>query len=189
MTRIAIVTVGHEPELRQVADAVAHGASSAGADVRTTHADGSTPSAAERLLAPATWADAIALGSSLRGRDTAAFLRLFEDRAAAVWRSGRTTVRLGTVFTSLTKASSEAVEAVDRLVGVLYRHDVIVIPPGYGESLAFAWLDDRPGVTPGPGGEALDVATVASLERQGRRLSRLTTAMLTADARLEALQL
>jgi hypothetical protein len=187
--RIVILTIGNEARLRQLTDAIAEGASAAGAQVRTTHVDASTPAAPEQLLAPATWADAIALGSSLSGCQTVAFLASMEDLWTVFWRRGRITARLGTVFTSLPKASSEAVQAVDALVGLLYRHDVIAIPPGVGAGLALPGFDDRPGVTFAPGGDALDSATVASLKRQGRRLTRRAMAMRADDARLEALQL
>ena len=118
-TKIAVIYYSATGSVHQLAEAVAAGAASAGAEVRLrqvaelapaeaiaqnpawqTHHDATKDTVETASLDDLAWADGFAFGTPTRFGNPAAQLKQFLDTTGGLWVEGRLTDKAGSSFTS-----------------------------------------------------------------------------------------
>jgi NAD(P)H dehydrogenase (quinone) len=201
-TRIAVIFYSATGNVRAMAEAVAHGAGLAGAEVRLREVRelseemfisqrqrwgrhrSLVPLLAEAELEDLDWADGIAFGSPTRFGNLAAQLKVFLDQAGELWEQGRLANKAATVFTSSQTAHGGQEATILALANTLYHWGAIIVPLGYtvrdvnsggGNPYGASFTSGR-SVT-GP-----DEATLLVARAQGVRLTQVAGALAAARA-------
>ncbi|MFB6569127.1 flavodoxin family protein [Streptomyces noursei] len=179
-TRIAVL---HHPDCastRILADALAHGARSAQAEVRlrplappgTAH----TPTGA-RAATPAdvAWADAVAFGAPVRAGLVAPLLSQFLAACEPLCTTGELAAKTVTAFVTTSHPHSGSETALLALYDVLHHWGAVLVPPGYTDPAVAAAGGNPYGTAHSTaGGSRPADATVKAAAFQGQRLARLT---------------
>jgi NAD(P)H dehydrogenase (quinone) len=202
MANIAVIYYSSTGHVHKLAEAVARGAESAGADVRVRrvaelapeevirsqdawneHHQATKDTVPEATHADLEWADGYAFGTPTRYGLPAAQLKQFLDATGPLWAAGKLANKVATSFTSSMNAHGGQESTILALNNVLYHWGTIIVPPGYTDPLLFASGGNPYGtslVTGQQGHEQLPAEIVAAAEYQGRRLAeygaRLTAA-------------
>lgn len=193
MTKITIVYYSSTGNVHQLAEALAEGARSEGAEVRLrraaelapasvidanpawrAHAD-ATASVPVATAADLEWSDGYAFGSPSRFGNVASQLKQFIDTLGGTWASGGLADRAATTFTSAQNAHGGQELVSFSLFAVLSHFGAIIVPPGYTDESIFPAGGNPYGVSVTSGAEA-DSATEADLAAaryQGARLARV----------------
>ena len=189
--KVAVFYYSSTGTVHALAEAVAEGAISAGAEVRLRraaelappeaidqnpqwrqHLD-ATSSVPVAQLDDLTWADAYAFGTPTRFGTPAAQLKQFIDQTGGLWRDGVLADKPVTAFTSAYNRHGGSEATILALGNVFYHWGALIVPPGYTDPLLFASGGNPYGTSfisgPGdkPGGEIL-----AAADYQGRRLAQ-----------------
>ena len=156
MTRVAIVYYSSTGTNRAIAEEVAEGARSAGAEVRVLKVAETAPDAAIdanpawRAFVDATkddpqpthddlqWADAIVFGSPTRYGNVAAQLKAFMDTTGPLWGQGLLADKVYSGFTSAQNAHGGQEATLLALYNTIYHFGGIIVPPGYTDPSIFA---------------------------------------------------
>lgn len=196
--RIAVIYYSATGNLFRLASAICDGASEQGAHVRLRKvrelAAEETIAANPRWVAhreavadvpEATvddldWADGFALGSPTRFGLPAAPLKQFLDQSGGLWAQRKLEDKVGTAFTSSSTGHGGLEVTILAINTVLYHWGAIVLPLGY--------TDDAVKVTGNPYGSSWvsrkgsppDDDALATARHQGRRLARITEAIVAA---------
>ena len=133
--------------MHALAQAVAEGAASAGAEVRLRRVAELAPdshrpepavaSARRRHARPRgpvedlEWADAFAFGTPTRFGAPAAQLKQFIDQAGGLWREGGLADKPVTAFTSAYNRHGGSEATILSLANVFYHWGALIVPPGY----------------------------------------------------------
>jgi NAD(P)H dehydrogenase (quinone) len=194
-TRIAVVYYSATGNLFMLANAIAEGAASEGADVRLRKV---RELAAEEVIAAnprwvahreATanipeasnddleWADGFAFGSPTRFGLPAAPLKFFLDQTGGLWMRKVLLDKVGTAFTSSSTSHGGLEATILAINTVLYHWGSIVMPLGYsdatvdetGNPYGASWVSRKRSVP--------DDAALATARWQGRRLARVSAAV------------
>lgn len=191
MVNIAVIYYSSTGNVHRLAEAIAEGASEAGATVRLrrvaelappeaidsnpawrAHADAYAhiPEATHEDL---EWAEAYAFGTPTRYGNVSAQLKQFLDTTASLWAAGALADKAVTAFTSAINTHGGNESTLLALYNTMYHWGAIVVPTGYTDK-AFTEAGGNPYGTAHPSGSGLpgDPA-VASARAQGRRLSRI----------------
>jgi NAD(P)H dehydrogenase (quinone) len=177
---VAVIYYSATGTVRALAEAVADGATSAGADVRLRSVEKPETSVGEEgttaELDDLAWADAFAFGTPTRFGTPAAPLKHFIDRSVDLWRDGRLADKPVTAFTSAHNRHGGSEATILSLGNVFYHWGALIVPPGYTDPAVYA-AGGNPYGTSTTGGGADDAALDAA-RYQGRRLTLITTRLL-----------
>ncbi|MDL4816788.1 NAD(P)H:quinone oxidoreductase [Actinomadura opuntiae] len=197
--KVAVVYYSATGTVHALAQAVAEGAASAGAEVRLRRVAELAPEAAidqnpqwrEHADAAATiaqatvedlaWADAFAFGTPTRFGAPAAQLKQFIDQAGGLWREGALADKPVTAFTSAYNRHGGSEATILSLGNVFYHWGALIIPPGFTDPAVYAAGGNPYGVSAvtGPTGDDLKNAALDAARYQGQRLARITIRLLT----------
>jgi NAD(P)H dehydrogenase (quinone) len=189
--RVAVIYYSATGNVHQLAQAVAKGAQSRGAEVRLrraaelapdtaidanpawrAHVDATKDSVAEATLEDLEWATAYAFGTPTRFGNPSAQLKQFIDSAGAQWQAGVFHNKPVTSFTSAMNRHGGQESTLLALNNVFYHWGCIIVPPGYTDPLLFAAGGNPYGTSwPSGGGEGPDQATLDAANYQGRHLA------------------
>jgi len=199
--KVAVVYYSATGTVHALAQAVAEGAASAGAEVRLRrvaelapdsaidqnplwrrHVDATT-SIAEAALEDLAWADAFAFGTPTRFGTPAAQLKQFIDQAGGLWREGRLADKPATAFTSAFNRHGGSEATILSLANVFYHWGALIVPPGFTDPVVHAAGGNPYGTSfvTGPAGEGPDAAALEAARYQGRRLAEFTIRLGTQD--------
>ncbi|WP_433444871.1 NAD(P)H:quinone oxidoreductase [Nonomuraea sp. CA-141351] len=197
--KVAVIYYSATGNVHSLAQAVAEGAASAGAEVRLRrvaelapdsaiaqnplwrrHADAaaSIPQASVEDLA---WADAFAFGTPTRFGAPAAQLKQFIDQAGGLWQEGRLADKPVTAFTSAFNRHGGSEATILSLGNVFYHWGSLIVPPGFTDPVVYAAGGNPYGtslVTSAPTGEDTGAAALEAARYQGRRLAQITIRLL-----------
>lgn len=199
--KVAVVYYSATGTVHALAQAVAEGAASTGAEVRLRrvaelapdsaidqnplwrrHVDATT-SIAEAALEDLAWADAFAFGTPTRFGTPAAQLKQFIDQAGGLWREGRLADKPATAFTSAFNRHGGSEATILSLANVFYHWGALIVPPGFTDPVVHAAGGNPYGTSfvTGPAGEGPDAAALEAARYQGRRLAEFTIRLGTQD--------
>ena len=188
--KVAVIYYSATGTVHALAQAVADGAASAGANVRLRpvtelapddavdqnprwrrHAD-ATASITRATVEDLAWADAFAFGTPTRFGTPAAPLKQFIDQAGGLWREGKLADKPATAFTSAFNRHGGSEATILSLGNVFYHWGALIIPPGYTDASVYA-AGGNPYGTSSTGGSP-DAAVLEAARYQGQRLARYT---------------
>jgi NAD(P)H dehydrogenase (quinone) len=207
MARIAVIYYSATGNVHALANAVAEGAESAGAEVRVRQVEeiaseqlisqnqhwgrhrAAVRDRPEATLADLEWADGVAFGTPTRFGNVAAQLKQFMDQAGDLWQEGKLADKLATSFTSSQTTHGGQESTLLALNNTFYHWGMVVVPLGYTVHEVFASGGNPYGAsytsgTQLPGHLPEDTLKVA--HAQGARLARFAAviAPALADGRL-----
>jgi NAD(P)H dehydrogenase (quinone) len=187
--KVAVIYYSATGNVHALAEAIAEGAASTGAEVRLRRVPELAPDAAIdanpawRAHVEATphievatpddlvWADAYALGSPTRYGNIAAQLKQFIDTTGGVWAAGRLQDKAATAFTSAGNPHGGNESTLLALYNTFYHWGAFIIPPGYTDPSIHAARGNPYGIAH-PGAEgAPSAATLTAARYQGSRLA------------------
>jgi NAD(P)H dehydrogenase (quinone) len=189
-----------------LAQAVAEGAASTGAEVRLRrvaelapesaiaqnprwrqHAEAAT-SIAQSSVEDLVWADAFAFGTPSRFGAPAAQLKQFIDQTGALWREGKLADKPVTAFTSAFNRHGGSEATILSLGNVFYHWGALIVPPGFTDP-AVSTAGGNPYGTSfvtGPTGDGPDATALDAARYQGRRLAQITIRLLAGSRAINA---
>jgi len=198
--KVAVIYYSATGSVHALAQAVADGAASAGAQVRLRrvaelapdsaidqnplwrrHAD-ATASLATASVDDLAWADAFAFGTPTRFGAPAAQLKQFIDQAGGLWQEGGLADKPVTTFTSAYNRHGGSEATILSLANVFYHWGALIVPPGFTDQAVYAAGGNPYGTSlvTGPGGDGSETAALESASYQGRRLAEITLRLLGA---------
>lgn len=193
--RLAVIYYSATGNVHDLAQAVAEGGTSRGADVRLrraaelapdstidhnpvwrAHVDATKDDVPEATLEDLEWATAYAFGTPTRFGNVAAPLKHFIDRTGGLWQAGVFHSKPVTSFTSAMNRHGGQESTILSLNNVFYHWGCIIVPPGYTDPLLFA-SGGNPYGTSWPSGsdEGPDQVTLEAARYQGRHLVDIAT--------------
>ncbi|MFE1522266.1 NAD(P)H:quinone oxidoreductase [[Kitasatospora] papulosa] len=192
--RLAVVYYSATGNVHALAQAVADGGASRGADVRLrrvadpapeeainsnpswrAHVDATKNSVPEATLEDLEWATAYALGTPTRYGNVAAPLKHFIDLTGRLWQAGVFHNKPATSFTSAMNRHGGQESTLLSLNNVFYHWGCIIVPPGYTDPLLFAAGGNPYGTSwPSGGGEGPSEDTLKAAYYQGQHLVDIT---------------
>ena len=206
---VLVVYYSATGSVHRLAEAVADGATAAGADVRlrrvaelappeaiasneqwARHRQDTDPLVEVATLADLEWADGYAFGTPTRYGAPAAQLKQFIDSASALWHEGKLADKPVTAFVSSAEQHGGQESTILSLANVFYHWGSVIIPLGYTDDIVYA-AGGNPYGTSWPAGfpSAMPAETTLSCARyQGARLVRFAAALAPARTSLAAAQ-
>jgi NAD(P)H dehydrogenase (quinone) len=191
MARVAVIYYSSTGSVHGLAEALAKGASDAGAEVRVRRvAELAPPEAIDsnpawRAHADATagipeathddlrWADAYAFGTPTRYGNVSAQLKQFLDTTAPLWAAGELADKPATAFTSAINRHGGNESTLLALYNTMHHWGAIVVAPGYTHD-SFSRAGGNPYGTAHPSGDgAPGEPALAAAFHQGQRLVRV----------------
>lgn len=199
--KVAVVFYSATGTVHTLAQAVAEGAASAGAEVRLRrvaelapdsaidqnpqwrrHIDATT-SVAQASVGDLAWADAFAFGTPTRFGAPAAQLKHFIDQTGGLWQEGKLADKPVTAFTSAFNRHGGNEATILSLANVFYHWGALIVPPGFTDPVVSAAGGNPYGASfvTGPAGDGPDSAAVEAARYQGRRLARTALRLAAGD--------
>jgi NAD(P)H dehydrogenase (quinone) len=201
--KVAVIYYSATGTVHALAQAVAEGAASAGADVRLRrvaelapdsaiaenpqwrrHAD-ATASITQAAVEDLAWADAYAFGTPTRFGTPAAQLKQFIDQAGGLWRDGVLADKPVTAFTSAYNRHGGTESTILSLGNVFYHWGSLIVPPGYTDPVVYAAGGNPYGASyatsSSTNGDGPDEAALDAARHQGRRLAQITIRLLSGS--------
>ncbi|MFI6761199.1 NAD(P)H:quinone oxidoreductase [Micromonospora sp. NPDC050417] len=195
--KLAVIYYSSTGTVHQLAEAVAAGASAAGADVRllrvaelaprevvASSQPWATHAAATEHIALATpedvfWADAVVFGSPTRFGNVASQLKQFLDTLGGLWMQGLLADKVYSGFTATSQLHGGQESTLLALYNAVYHFGGIVVPPGFTDPIKF--VDGNPygtaHVSGGQGEIPVDDTARAAGTYQGKRVANVTRAL------------
>lgn len=205
--RVLVVYYSSTGSVHRLAEAVAGGAVSAGAEVRLrrvaelapAEAIASNPAWARHheevasgievaTLDDLDWADGYAFGTPTRYGAPAAQLKQFIDSAGSLWHEGKLADKPVTTFVSSAEQHGGQESTILSLHNVFYHWGSIIIPLGYTDDVVYA-AGGNPYGTSWPAGfpsTMPDEVTLACARYQGARLASFAALLAPADTAFAA---
>ncbi|WP_433463040.1 NAD(P)H:quinone oxidoreductase [Spirillospora sp. CA-128828] len=192
--KVAVIYYSATGAVHALAQAVAEGAVSAGAEVRLRRVAELAPDSAidenplwrrhtdaaaelaQASVEDLAWADALAFGTPTRFGAPAAQLKQFIDQAGGLWRDGGLTDKPVTAFTSAYNRHGGSEATILSLANVFYHWGALIVPPGYTDPVVYAAGGNPYGTS--STGEGPDAAVLEAARYQGRRLAEITIRLL-----------
>lgn len=196
--KVAVIYYSATGTVHALAQAVAEGAASAGAEIRLRrtaelapdsaiddnplwrrHAD-ATAEVPEASVEDLAWADGLAFGTPTRFGAPAAQLKQFIDQTTGLWREGGLADKPVTAFTSAFNRHGGNEATILSLANVFYHWGALIVPPGYTDPVVYTAGGNPYGTSAvtGPTGGAPDAAALDAARHQGRRLARIAIQLL-----------
>lgn len=184
--KVAVIYYSATGTVHSLAQAVAKGAASAGAEVRLRRVAelapaGQDPSAgtiAEASVEDLAWADAFAFGTPTRFGGPAAELKRFIDQAAGLWREGKLADKPVTAFTSAHNRHGGGEATILSLANVFYHWGSLIVPTGYTSPAVYAAGGNPYGTSMTGAVDGADAVTLEAARYQGRRLAGVAIRLL-----------
>lgn len=197
--KVAVIYYSATGSVHRLAQAVADGAGSTGAQVRLRrvaelapdsaidanpawreHLDTTRDSVVEAALADLEWANAYAFGTPTRYGNVTAQLKQFLDTTGGLWLAGKLANKPVTSFTSAINPHGGLESTILSLNNVFYHWGCVIVPPGYTDPLLYAAGGNPYGTAWASGmqGSKPDDVTVAAAEYQGRRLGEIAAKLV-----------
>jgi NAD(P)H dehydrogenase (quinone) len=204
MTKIAVIYYSATGNVHALAQAVAEGASQAGAEVRLRRVAELAPAQAIdanpawRAHADASadvevatnddvrWADGLAFGSPTRFGNVSAQLKQFLDTTGPLWAAGELADKVATGFTSASNRHGGNESTVLALYNTLHHWGAIVVAPGYTDQSIYEAGGNPYGTAHASGGGAPGSEILAAARYQGRRLTAITASIADRVERVAA---
>jgi NAD(P)H dehydrogenase (quinone) len=199
--RIAVVYYSATGNVHAIAEALAKGATGAGAEVRLRRVEETAPDhvvdrnpdwQAHRdatadipvaTLDDLTWADGYALGTPTRYGNVAAQLKQFIDRTGGIWEAGHLADKSFTGFTSTAEVHGGQESTLLALYHVAHHWGSIIVPTGYVDyDLIHAAGGNPYGLSTVAGPDGPPEEVLAAATHQGARLARITAALAAVPA-------
>ena len=196
--RIAVIFYSATGNVAALAESLAEGARSEGAETRVRPVVERAPREAiegnrrwkawvdenpydtDASLDDLEWADGLALGSPTRFGNAAEQLKAFLDTSGGLWAQGRLAEKVGTSFTSASTSHGGLESTILSMNNVLYHWGSLVMPLGYAADASLMTSGNPYGASyvarsssESPGEEPLGAARV-----QGARLARIAARLL-----------
>ncbi|MFB4285750.1 MULTISPECIES: NAD(P)H:quinone oxidoreductase [unclassified Nonomuraea] len=196
--KVSVIYYSATGSVHALAQAVAEGAASAGAEVRLRrvaelapdsaidqnpqwrrHTDATT-SIAQASIEDLAWADAFAFGTPTRFGAPAAQLKHFIDQTGGLWQEGKLADKPVTAFTSAFNRHGGSEATILSLGNVFYHWGALIVPPGFTDPAVYAAGGNPYGTShvTGPTGEGPDTAVLEAARYQGQRLAQITIRLL-----------
>jgi NAD(P)H dehydrogenase (quinone) len=192
-TNILVAYYSSTGNVHQIAQAVAAGAESTGAEVRLRRAPELAPPEAvasnpawkahlDEVDVPDVtpddfvWAEGYALGTPTRYGTPSAQLKQVIDSLGPQWQQGQLANKAATAFVSASNAHGGNESTILTLNNVFSHFGAVIVPPGYTDPLLFEAGGNPYGVSNASGGKsstATDAELIAA-RYQGRRLAEVT---------------
>ena len=199
--KVAVIYYSATGNVHALAQAVAEGAASAGADVRLRRVAELAPESAidqnpqwrqhvrattsitQAQVDDLAWADAFAFGTPTRFGAPAAQLKQFIDQTGGLWQEGRLADKPVTAFTSSFNRHGGSEATLLSLGNVFYHWGALIVPPGYTDPTVYGAGGNPYGTSfvTGPTGDGPDAAVLEAARYQGRRLAEITTRLLAGS--------
>ncbi|MEV0724648.1 NAD(P)H:quinone oxidoreductase [Micromonospora purpureochromogenes] len=195
-TKVAVIYYSSTGNVHALAQAVAEGATKAGAEVRLRRVPELAPDAAidsnpawrAHLTATADvevathddlrWADAYAFGTPTRYGNVSAQLKQFLDGTGQLWAAGELSGKAATAFTSAGNMQGGNESTLLALYNTMYHWGCLIVPPGYTDPSIYA-AHGNPYGTGHAGGSGLPGEQVlAAANYQGHRLATVSARLL-----------
>ena len=191
MTNVAIIYYSSTGTNHATAQAVAEGASGAGAEVRVRLVAETAPEAAiagnpawkafvERsadepraALADLEWADAIVFGTPTRFGNVASQFKSFLDGAGGLWFQGKLANKVYAGFTSAQNPHGGQESTLLALYNSIYHFGGYIVTPGYTDPAVFAAGGNPYGVSVTANGGGPGEADLAHARVLGRRVAEV----------------
>lgn len=157
MPKVLIVFYSRTGNITHLAETIADGARSAGAEVRLARTDDLAPEVvingnaawkasrdaqrakyAEAQISDLEWADAIIFGSPTRYGNMAAELKLFIDKTAGLWAQGKLVNKVGSAFTSTATIHGGNESTLITMLNPMIHLGMIIVTPGYADPSVFS---------------------------------------------------
>ncbi|QKV93089.1 NAD(P)H:quinone oxidoreductase [Streptomyces sp. NA02950] len=202
-TRVLVAYYSATGSVYRLAEAVAEGAESAGAEVRLRRVAELAPAEAvvsnpawaqhradtDSVVNAATlddleWADGYAFGTPTRYGAPAAQLKQFIDSAGSLWQEGKLADKPVTAFVSSAEQHGGQESTILSLNNVFYHWGAVIVPLGYTDDIVYA-AGGNPYGTSWPAGfpsTPPDETTLNCARFQGARLARFSTLLVSARA-------
>lgn len=199
--KVAVIFYSATGTVHALAEALADGADSVGAEVRLRrvaelapegaidqnplwrqHVDAVAGSVSKASLDDLVWADAYAFGTPTRFGAPSAQLKQFIDQTGGLWRDGTLADKPVTAFTSAFNRHGGNEATILSLGNVFYHWGSLIVPPGFTDPAVSAAGGNPYGASSfgspeaGPAREALDAARY-----QGRRLTEIAQRLSAGD--------
>src|SRR3954452_11975787 len=178
--KVAVIYDSATGTVHAPAQAVAEGATSAGAEVRLRRVAELAPSSAidekplwrrhtdattaitQATVEDLAWADAFAFGTPSRFGTPAAQLKQFIDQAGGLWQEGKLADKPVTAFTSAFNRHGGSEATILSLSNVFYHGGALIVPPGFTDPAVYAAGGNPYGTsfTTGPTGAGPDAAAL-----------------------------
>jgi NAD(P)H dehydrogenase (quinone) len=199
-THIAVIYYSATGNTHSLAQAIAEGATTAGAEVRlrtvkelappeaiasndawAQHIQKTSSQSVEATLEDLEWADGVAFGSPTRFGLPSSQLKQFIDSTGPLWSQGKLIDKPMTAFTGASTQHGGHETTIASLFNVFVSWGAVIVPLGYtspevfttGNAYGSSWTS---GGQQGPDEVTLDVA-----RQQGARLCRLATKLGAVD--------
>jgi NAD(P)H dehydrogenase (quinone) len=195
MPNVAVIYYSATGNVHALAEALAEGAATEGADVRLrrvaelapAEAIDSNPAWRKHIDATASvqvatlddirWAEALAFGSPTRFGNVSAQLKRFLDITGPLWAAGELADRAATGFTSAGNPHGGQESTLLALYNTLHHWGAVVVAPGYTDESVTA-AGGNPYGTSHAAREGLpNDAELAAARYQGRRLTKVAAAL------------
>lgn len=199
--KIAVVYYSSSGTNHALAQALAEGASEAGADVRVrrvpelapraaiesnpawqAYVDEIAPNVPEATLDDLRWADAYAFGTPTRFGTPAPQLLQFISTTGGLWQEGVFVDKPVTSFTSAMNAHGGQESTILALSNVFYHWGSLIVPTGFTDDAVYAGGGNPYGTSHGTGMPAVGPTdgVLAAIRHQGRRLAGITKRLQSA---------
>lgn len=206
--KIAVIYYSATGSVHALAEAVADGAASSGAEVRLRRVAELAPATAidanprwrahldtiaaripEASLDDLEWAEGYAFGTPSRFGAPAAQLKQFLDSTGRLWMDGVLSNKPVTSFTSAMNRHGGQEATLLSLNNVFYHWGSILVPPGYTDPVLYGAGGNPYGTSheSGRAGTLPSEPLLAAAHYQGRRLADLTTALIAGGIPTAAL--
>lgn len=199
--KIAVVYYSATGTVHALAEAVAEGAISAGAEVRLRRVVELAPDSAidqnpqwrrhveatasipEASIEDLAWADAFAFGTPTRFGAPAAQLKQFIDQTGGLWGDGKLADKPATAFTAAFNRHGGNESTILSLANVFYHWGALIVPPGFTDQAVYAAGGNPYGTSfvTGPSGDGPDAAALDAARHQGLRLAQTTIRLFTGS--------
>jgi NAD(P)H dehydrogenase (quinone) len=208
-TRVLVAYYSATGSVHRLAEAVADGARSEGADVRlrrvaelapaeaiasnpawASHRQETDHAVAVAGLDDLEWADGYAFGTPTRYGAPAAQLKQFIDSASALWHAGKLADKPVTTFVSSAERHGGQEATIISLNNVFYHWGSVIVPLGYTDDIVYE-AGGNPYGTSWPAGfpsEMPDEVTLRCARYQGARLARFAAVLASARMALAVAQ-
>ena len=191
MTKVAVIYYSSTGTNAQVAEAVAEGARSAGAEVRVRLVPETAPDAAidsnpawrafvdahasdaRATLDDLEWADAVVLGAPTRFGNVPSQLKAFIDMTGGLWFQGKLANKVYAGFTSAQNPNGGQEATLLALYTTIHHWGGLIVSPGYTDQAVFAAGGNPYGVSVTANGEGPTEADLAHARYLGQRVTTI----------------
>jgi NAD(P)H dehydrogenase (quinone) len=204
MSHIAVIYHSATGHIHKLAEAVARGATDAGAEVRLRrvtelapeevirrqnawheHYVATVSSVTEVALEDLEWADGFAFGTPTRYGLPAAQLKEFLDQTGPLWLAGHLQDKAATSFTSSGNRHGGQESTLLALNNVFYHWGSVIVPPGYTDPVLYAAGGNPYGTSYASGLDgdpAVSREALIAAHYQGHRLAQYARRLRPASA-------